>query len=190
MLPSKKSGFLNLSVSTQQLLANRQNALRSTGPKSISGKERSALNSVKHGLGCHQSFDDHPLFPLFVNELTHAGFDSVQAREIASCTLYCELVLERKMSVLSQCKGPSGNYMPLENVSRLLAETMDPKVKTSKKEFTNVAKLIYKSLETESFAARHHIELADRHSKMMRYEVNAFSRLAKSIVKNNKTNPF
>jgi len=37
-------------ASLAQLAANQQNALRSTGPRSASGKVRSSLNSLKHGL--------------------------------------------------------------------------------------------------------------------------------------------
>ncbi len=36
--------------SIEQILANRQNAQRSTGPKSAEGKAVSAKNAVKHGL--------------------------------------------------------------------------------------------------------------------------------------------
>jgi len=52
-------------MSTQaQLLANRENAQRSTGPRSAEGKSRSAANSTRHGLsGCfavlnHESLEE------------------------------------------------------------------------------------------------------------------------------------
>jgi hypothetical protein len=34
----------------KQIAANRANANKSTGPKSVAGKERSSRNSIKHGL--------------------------------------------------------------------------------------------------------------------------------------------
>lgn len=38
----------------RQIIANRQNALRSTGPRSLGGKERSSQNAIKHGLTAHR----------------------------------------------------------------------------------------------------------------------------------------
>ena len=37
-------------VSEARIAANRANALKSTGPKSAEGKERSRCNAVKHGM--------------------------------------------------------------------------------------------------------------------------------------------
>ena len=37
-------------ISEKQLLANQQNALKSTGPKTNEGRAISARNSLKHGL--------------------------------------------------------------------------------------------------------------------------------------------
>ncbi|MDC3384998.1 hypothetical protein OAW59_01385 [Candidatus Pelagibacter sp.] len=42
--------------STNKINANRQNAKKSTGPKSIAGKKRSSLNAIKHGLTCENMF--------------------------------------------------------------------------------------------------------------------------------------
>jgi hypothetical protein len=39
-----------MALSSARLLANRRNALKSTGPKSAEGKEKSRRNSLKHGL--------------------------------------------------------------------------------------------------------------------------------------------
>ena len=39
-----------MAISEAKLEANRRNSLRSTGPTSDSGKSRSRLNAVKHGM--------------------------------------------------------------------------------------------------------------------------------------------
>jgi hypothetical protein len=41
---------IKMIVSEERLAANRRNALRSTGPKSAEGKEKSRANALKHGL--------------------------------------------------------------------------------------------------------------------------------------------
>src|SRR5205814_2334178 len=60
-----------LMSSDKQLLANRQNALKSTGPKSLDGKSRSAQNALKHGL-CSQAVlptEDRLSFDMFCDEM-------------------------------------------------------------------------------------------------------------------------
>ena len=37
-------------TSTKKILANQNNAKKSTGPKTVAGKIRSSLNSIKHSL--------------------------------------------------------------------------------------------------------------------------------------------
>ena len=37
-------------ASKKKILANRKNSLKSTGPKTVNGKFKSSLNSIKHGL--------------------------------------------------------------------------------------------------------------------------------------------
>ena len=43
-----------MSTSEKQLIANRQNAQKSTGPKTEAGKKKSSQNAVKHGLHSYQ----------------------------------------------------------------------------------------------------------------------------------------
>src|SRR5215472_359258 len=46
-------------ITEKQLEANRRNALKSTGPKSGEGKEKSSMNALRHGLTAGQAVLPH-----------------------------------------------------------------------------------------------------------------------------------
>src|SRR5438874_6027153 len=52
-------------VSQRQLNANRQNAQKSTGPKTEEGKQKSSQNARTHGLFCHSLLLPHEDKTLF-----------------------------------------------------------------------------------------------------------------------------
>ena len=59
-------------ISERQLEANRRNALRSTGPKTIEGKSNSSRNNLRHGLTGHMNIlptEDREAHDTFCNEL-------------------------------------------------------------------------------------------------------------------------
>lgn len=63
-------------ASDRQILANRHNAQRSTGPRSLAGKLRSRRNAVKHGLTARavvDVFEDETEFRSFYHDIA-AGY--------------------------------------------------------------------------------------------------------------------
>jgi hypothetical protein len=73
--PSAKSPQRAYRVSPKNLAANRQNAARSTGPRSAAGKERSRLNALKHGLLASEAVNR-----LIEGEPARTAFDALAER--------------------------------------------------------------------------------------------------------------
>lgn len=71
-------------ASPQRRQANRRNALRSTGPKSDSGKKRSAANALSHGLSAPIELQStEPLLIAISNCIDQDVHDLQAAQEIA-----------------------------------------------------------------------------------------------------------
>jgi hypothetical protein len=68
-------------VSAARVAANRRNALKSTGPRTIEGKKRSRRNALKHGLCAEEVFPDKPVpmvtSPVLPGECS-ATFDTIK----------------------------------------------------------------------------------------------------------------
>ena len=123
-------------VSQRQLEANRANAKRSTGPKSVSGKARSRLNAITHGLTSRQ---------LVVGAEKPEDFDALREALFADLepngALQCELVDEiarfqwrlRRIPVL---EADLLNRVTIKNsndFSRLTDEELDQALNISRK---------------------------------------------------------
>lgn len=90
-------------VSPQKRQANRRNALRSTGPKSLLGKQRSSGNSLGHGLSTPvvPNFHD-PLVASITEMIALDGVDSQAANELASKILEYERNLAYQRELFKQ----------------------------------------------------------------------------------------
>jgi len=65
-----------LTINPRRDLANQCNALKSTGPKSVSGKRASSQNSRKHGLNSPPDFESSPEYRALVDLLAEEGFSA------------------------------------------------------------------------------------------------------------------
>ena len=75
-------------------LANRSNALKSTGPKSASGKRASSQNSRKHGLNSAPDFESSSEYRALVELIAEEGFSGFACADVASGLLNYRRVMD------------------------------------------------------------------------------------------------
>ena len=75
-------------------LANRCNALKSTGPKSASGKRASSQNSLKHGLNSVPGFESSSEYRALVELIAEEGFSGFACANIAAGLLNYRRVMD------------------------------------------------------------------------------------------------
>ena len=75
-------------------LANRCNALKSTGPRSVAGKWASSQNSRKHGLSCAPVFESSIEYQALVSLIAEEGFSAFVCADIATGLLNYRRVMD------------------------------------------------------------------------------------------------
>ena len=83
-----------MAINPRRDLANRCNALKSTGPRSASGKRASSQNSRKHGLNSAPDFESSSEYRALVNLIAEEGFSDFACADIASSLLNYRRVMD------------------------------------------------------------------------------------------------
>ena len=76
-----------MTTNPRRSLANHRNALKSTGPRSASGKRASSQNSRKHGLNSTPDFESSSEYRALVELIAEEGFSAFVCADIASSFL-------------------------------------------------------------------------------------------------------
>ena len=83
-----------MTISHRRSLANRYNALKSTGPISVAGKRASSQNSRKHGLNSAPDFESSSEYRALVELIAEEGFSAFACADIASGLLNYRRVMD------------------------------------------------------------------------------------------------
>jgi hypothetical protein len=95
-------------ASPQKRQANRRNALKSTGPKSLSGKRSSAMNARRHGLASKtENVYADPAVIAISKLFEQDGFKSAQALEVAERIVHFERNQEHQRQLFLQLQHPN-----------------------------------------------------------------------------------
>src|SRR2546430_1543407 len=99
---------IHKTVSAKVIAANRRNAAKSTGPKTVSGKGRVGRNSVRHGLFARElyvSAEEHSEFETMRRDLLSqlapaTSLQKLAVDEIVCCVWRCTLAARLETSHL------------------------------------------------------------------------------------------
>ena len=83
-----------MTISHRRNIANRCNALKSTGPRSASGKRASSQNFRKHGLNSAPDFESSSEYRALVDRIAQEGFSGFACADIASGLLNYRRVMD------------------------------------------------------------------------------------------------
>jgi hypothetical protein len=83
-----------LTINPRRNLANRCNALKSTGPRSTAGKRASSQNSRKHGLNSTPDFESSLEYRALVDLIAEEGFSGFVCADIAAGLLNYRRVMD------------------------------------------------------------------------------------------------
>ena len=83
-----------MTTNPRRNLANRCNALKSTGPRSAAGKRTSSQNSRKHGLNTAPDFESSLEYRALVELIAEEGFSGFACADIAAGLLNYRRVMD------------------------------------------------------------------------------------------------
>ena len=83
-----------MTTNPRRNLANRCNALKSTGPRSASGKRASSQNSRKHGRNSAPDFESLSEYRELVELIAEEGFSAFACADIAAGLLNYRRVMD------------------------------------------------------------------------------------------------
>ena len=110
-------------TSARKTSANRINALRSTGPKSIKGKSVASINSLKHGLTAKSNLDSQaPWFLTMVQLIDDEINDRSIAEDLALKILELERTLLAQQTVAMRVAQGQDGYLDEQELQRVELE--------------------------------------------------------------------
>ena len=173
-----------MKTSVSKLLANRANAKKSTGPRSVVGKHASSKNAHKHGLAgsLPEGERAHTLLNTeLVNDARGLGYSDEEAATLVDALQTNRSVIEAKH--IAYTEKPIEHRMPnlsAERIDELLGEWMSPEVEVDPRERRHVVNMLREEVKKDNDPVARLVIKIDAHRKLMRYEQRATNRLRRA----------
>ena len=173
-----------MKISASKLIANRANAAKSTGPRSIEGKRISSENAQRHGLASSSvvSLDFAiPTIAALVEEATVLGFSASEAEELVTRLAAGRDVIDAKHASFKE--KPEAARLPKkspEALYRTIKEMETPTSGVTSAERRAVFTLLYRQIKEDNDRVRRFAKKLEGHRKLMRYEQRAVNQIRKA----------
>ena len=173
-----------MKISVSKLIANRSNALKSTGPRSEVGKRRSAVNSKKHGLNTLLVPHESELgegFSLLVGDAIRLGYSEQDAGAVVAALQLGRAVIEAKHRAY-QDKAESEKVEALTRREwiRSVRDTQIPESQMEEADIRWVGNLMFRQGQQDHDPVSKLVVKIEEHRKLMRYEQRAVNQIRKA----------
>ncbi|MDB2434702.1 hypothetical protein N9W66_11240 [Luminiphilus sp.] len=170
-----------MTISASKLIANRANAAKSTGPRSVEGKRISSENAQRHGLASSSggSVDfGTPALVALMEEARGLGFSASEAEELVTRLAAGRDVIDAKHASFKE--KPVAERLPNmspEALYRTIKEMETPRSGVTSGERRAVFTLLYRQIKEDNDRARRFAKKLEGHRKLMRYEQRAVNQI-------------
>ena len=171
-----------MTVNHRRSLANRCNALKSTGPRSTAGKRASSQNSRKHGLNSAPDFESSSEYEALVDLIAEEGFSTFACADIAAGLLNYRRVMDAYYDTYTSPE-PVNEFMRDMNVKAsipIFRELLIPS--GSEPQDVREMATFFADMQRQEWRKGGPVSRrsADSH-KLIRYQRNGIARLSRAV---------
>ena len=168
-------------MTPKQAKANRNNAKRSTGPRSMLGRAISSQNSIKHGLNRAVDFENGDRFDTLLKLVKDDGYSHDKAHSIVLAILNHRRVMDIYCDIYAQPEEVDESTQDVSLAAmRLGLRRIAKGSEVVAYEIQSMARILMRSHNERHQVKSVFSRLADC-QKLIRYQRNAISRLSKAI---------
>jgi hypothetical protein len=175
-------------ISLEKLLANRNNAQRSTGPKSKAGKQRVANNALSHGLSVKCEHDENPIYQSLLSMLVDEGYEGDTAQEIALALAEYRRVMDAYYQTYCDIP-PLGDFYEMSPDAIMGAMFEFAGCKVSARETIQVANKLITVRNNEHREGTQSMRHGTQMKCFIRYQRKAAAQVGKALRKSDITKP-
>lgn len=173
-----------MKISVSKLIANRSNALKSTGPRSEVGKRRSAENARRYGLNSLLIPDDSELgeeFSLLVADAIRLGYSEQDAGTlVATLQLGRAVIDSRHRAYQGKRESEKVEALTRREWTRNVCDTQIPESQMKEADIRWVGNLMFRQGQQDHDPVSQLGVKIEEHRKLMRYEQRAVNQIRKA----------